>query len=448
MDSDHHLVDLRTVIRDLIQKKWLIICIALSFSLLVLSYAYFKPKQYQASLLLQIQQKSASHFASLKSTPYQMNEPISAQIALIKSKFILTPLIHDLALDIDIKTPMFSSWFGDNKHDALVISSLTVPPNFIDKKLHLIAGKAHDYSLYNGRHLLLTGKVGELNRNKNIAIKVDSLNAKAETQFVVVKKSEIETINRLLSRLKVLNLSNANDNSDNKLGLLQISFVGKEPQDVMRVINKIADMTQQKNRERKINLAEKQYIFLNQQLPLVKESLVTAENALNQYRLKTKKMDINLARHNLMTQLADIDKELQELRIQKMTLLQQYTEHYPEVILITNKLQDLKRSRIYVYNALKKLPKSDENVMQLTRDIKIKSHLYMSLLNQIHQLDVEKSGIMSDITLLDVSETPDVSIRLNFIFLAFVSFIVGIILGSIGIFITKLFLRQLSLPQH
>jgi uncharacterized protein involved in exopolysaccharide biosynthesis len=359
-------VDLRSLLRSMIEKKWYILGIALLIFIFSVTYTVFKPAKYQASLLLQIQQKkhrslgTLSQFNQPSEIETSFEEPISFQIALIRSKFILEPVMNSLGL---------------------------------------------------------------------------------------IKKSESETLNKMLANLSIIDLSSSAENNSNRMGILQISFTGNDPELITKILNKIAIVTQQKSIERKSLQAEKKLAFLQQQLPIVKQNLQEAEERLNQYRSTTQKVDIKLQTHSLMIHLSNIDKQLQELQLKKSNLLQQYTTSYPFVRSINEKINELEKRQIETYNELKKLPAADQETATINRDIYVKNNLYMALLNQIHELEVAKTGIISDVQILVPATPPEIPIQIKLSIIGVASLLVGLILGCMFVLIWNVLSRLADDPS-
>jgi len=90
---DPNFVDLNKILYSMFEKKWLIIFVSILVCGLSMLYAFVRPTNYQATVLLQVSNKQAS---SLDSTEAATDEPISAQIALIRSKFILASVIDEV----------------------------------------------------------------------------------------------------------------------------------------------------------------------------------------------------------------------------------------------------------------------------------------------------------------------------------------------------------------
>lgn len=447
-------IDLHSVLRSMIEKKRIIIATSVLVFTFAMTYALLTPKKYQATLLLQVQQKQTN----AQSTWHQPNpsssaenapeEPLSAQIALIRSKFTLEPVIHTLGLDLSISAsaPIHVDGSLIKANYAIHISELQLPAKYLKKKLHLIVDDLHQYTLYDSRNqTILQARVGEFAQgNKSIAIKVDKLNAPPGTKFLIIKKYESEVLNKILANLTITDLSNSNENNSNKIGLLQISLTGNDPKLITAILNKIADITQQKNTERKSLQVEKSLIFLNQQLAIVNKSLQEAESKLNQYRSTTGQVDIKLQTHYLMTHLSDIDKQLQELRLKKSNLLQQYTSNYPFVHSVIENINELEKLRTEVYSQLKKLPAADQASTAIYRDIKVKNNLYMALLNQIHELEVVKAGIISDVHVLVPATIPEMPIPIRLHIIGISSLLFGLMLGCMFVLGLKIISRRVE----
>lgn len=348
-------ISLYIIFHSLLEKKRFIMSTMLFFFLFTIIYVLMKPQNYQAILLLQIQQNAHTQSSQIETVA---DEPLSVQIALIRSKFILLPVI---------------------------------------------------YSFYN------------------------------------TKKSETELFNQILTHLTITDLSHSSDT--NKISLLQLSLLGHDPILVTKILNQIAAVAQQKSIERKTLQIEKKLSFLKQQLPIIKQALQESESKLNQYRLTNEKIDIKLQTHALMSRLSDMDRELQEFRLKKENLLQQYTVEYPFVRLISAKIHELEKERLQIYSELKKIPVEDETSAAMERDIAVKNKLYMTILNQVHKLEVEKKGSISDVQVLLPATIPEKPLPVKLTMLSIVSIIVGLMMGCMLVLSWKIIQKCLHDPS-
>lgn len=92
---DH--VELSSHWKSILNRKWLIISISCLFSFFCMVYTLIKPTQYRASVLLQIHPNQRGSLGNISSV--NPSEPVAVLIALIRSKFILEPVIQSLHLD-------------------------------------------------------------------------------------------------------------------------------------------------------------------------------------------------------------------------------------------------------------------------------------------------------------------------------------------------------------
>jgi tyrosine-protein kinase Etk/Wzc len=451
--QDYHAIDLRFFLHTLIEKKWFIISMSLVIFVFAMTYITFKPKQYQATVLLQIYHKQQNSFGSIADSNKQttmagsMEEPISFQIALIRSKFILQSVIKSLGLDIQYSQRKESIFdlFKKNQN-ILQMSEFEVPAKYLNKKLNLIIDNHNHYRLRNSKkELLLEGNVEQLLSNKNgFSIKIDSINARVGSQFYIKKLYESEVINQIRSHLTITDLSVSGESTPKMAALLQLSFTGGNPDQIIKIINQIAMITQKKDMERKSLESKKTLEFLYHQLPIIQTSLKEAESKLNLYRANNGKIDIKLQTQYLLNHLREIDKELEMTQLKKMDMSQLYTSYHPFIIALDQKYKALTKRRYDILTQIKKLPSEDQVAANLARDVNVKNNLYILLLNKIHEQEVINAGIVSDIRILSFATFPDMPFTIKMTVIIVSSLMIGFVLSCLAVFINQIFTRRIN----
>ena len=116
-----------------------------------------------------------------------------------------------------------------------------------------------------------------------------------------------------------------------KTGILELSLTGAKPQQLVATLNQIVSVALQEDMKNKSAEAAKTLAFLSDQLPEVKNSLNKAEAALNNYRAKSGKLNLNVETELFLNQIADIEKQIGEAQLKKEELLQYYTPEHPFV---------------------------------------------------------------------------------------------------------------------
>jgi tyrosine-protein kinase Etk/Wzc len=432
--TEHPFLDLKTILKLLIKKKNFIIIISLSVLVISMLSISFKPTYYQSKILLKIQNAQQSYLSNTNSNGLDVNstrlqEPISVQIALLKSDFILKSVIDALGLNITI-TP-HNKFLKDN--NQLSFHDLTVSSKLLNKKLELVVVDDHRYQLYNSKgKLLFEGKTGEntIDQHHSIGLMIDTINALPGSRFTLIKKSDYAIINQIRSNLSITNLNGTEDNNENAVALIQLSLTGKNPQSVLDMLNKIASIIQEKNINLKYQQTDKSLSFLNHELPILQESLQQAEQKLNTYRATSGRINVELQTEYLINHLSNLDKELENIRVKKTNLLQQYTLHHPLIIALSDEQDELENERQKLLKQLRELPASNQEDVDLMRDVKIKNDLYIQLLNQIHELEVNKAGIVSDIQILSPATLPETLPSVRKSLVAIISFLTGLFIAS------------------
>lgn len=452
--SETDYIDLHGLIQNLLDKKWLIIAFGASFFTIAMLYSFVRPITYQASVILKIQNKQRNILGSninsnASAAGLSLDEPVSIQIALIKSDYILKPVIKSLGLDIHITSDRYHFDHLFSKKSPLpLINDVQLPVKYINKPLLLMIDRKNHYQLFNKKHkLLIEGYAGITNKNGLFTIKASQINAPAGSRFILTKYPESKILTQLRSHLNITDLSGSSDGNGSKVAILQLSLVGNDAKTISTILNEIAKMTQEKNIYIKSMEAEKTLTFLTQQLPIVQFSLKQAEEKLNAYRSNSGRIDIKLQTEYLLTHISDIDKQLENIRIQYIHLSEQYTSQHPLVIALHQERYELEKQRRELSTQLSKLPASDQEAANLTRDVNVKNNLYTMLLNQIHQSQVIRAGIISDIQILTSAAIPEIMAPLKYSIVGIFSLTIGLLLGCLYVITVRIIHRRVNDPH-
>lgn len=268
------------------------------------------------------------------------------------------------------------------------------------------------------------------------------------TSLGLVKSSpqdEFEMIEKLRRKLKIADLSGTQDNINNKTAIIRISLQGDQPLLISKILMQIAYITQQQNALFMRKEADKTLNFLKQQLPSVKLSLKDAETKLNQYRMMHGRVDIKSQTEFLLKHLSDINQQLDNLYLKKSNLLQRYTLKHPSVITTLEEINTLQQARTQINLQLKQLPYSEQEETTLNREVEVKNNLYMLLLNQIHELNVIKKGVMSDVEILTPKVIPYKMSSIPLFIIGFIGLLFGFLLACMLALIEKLILQSHTL---
>lgn len=468
IESSIDEIDLKELFLYFKDHRWFILTVTSIVFMLGIIMALRVPASYNSSALIQIEgQSSSSNMQQLLgSMGFELASKEQASVvdiesALINSRYILTPVIEKLGLNIVVSPhyyPIIGSFishspdkelskpfFGLSKYawggEKIQLKKFEVD-NFYESKRFVIRADGNDhYSLLFKGDLILHGVVGKLAETQNalmphVKMLISELKANQGTQFYIVRNPTENSLNTLSQGLSIVDIG-VKDKS--RTGVLEISLQGADPHTLPVILNTVVDYTIQKNIEKKSAEASNLLLFLNKQLPIVKNNLDIAETNLNNYRAQSGSINMSEEAKILLTQLASVEQAIEESRLKKVEILQDLTPEHPFVITLVQKIEQLEKEASDLKNRIKLLPKADQKAVSLEREVKVKEQMYALLLNKIQESQVLQAGMLSDVRILDKATIPLHPLPVHRSFILLVSIMAGFM---IAIFI--LFLRKLS----
>ncbi|HFS5970074.1 TPA: polysaccharide biosynthesis tyrosine autokinase, partial [Klebsiella pneumoniae] len=427
---------------ELIDHRKLIISVTALFTLIALLYALFATPIYQADALLQVEQKQGNAILNSLSQMLPDSQPQSApEIALLQSRMILGKTVDDLNLQAKIEQSYFpllgKGWarLVGEKKGILVVSRLYLSSdsNTEIPKLKLKVKDANNYIVTFNDHEF-EGKVGVLLDSNGISLKVDSIEAKPGTEFVISYVSKLQAITDLQEIFSV-----ADQGKDT--GILSLSLTGPDPLLLEKTLNSISNNYLAQNVARQAAQDAKSLEFLNQQLPKVRNDLDIAEDKLNQYRRQKDSVDLSLEAKSVLEQIVNVDNQLNELTFRESEISQLYTKEHPTYKALMEKRKTLQDEKAKLNERVSAMPKTQQDILQLSRDVDSGQAVYMQLLNRQQELNIAKSSAIGNVRIIDDAVSQPKPVKPKKIIIV----LVGIVLGgmiSIGIVLLRIFLRR------
>ena len=152
---------------------------------------------------------------------------------------------------------------------------------------------------------------------------------------------------------------------------------------------------------RKTEEAQKSLDFLKTHLPQVKEELNRAEEQLNVYRQQNESVDLSLEAKAALDTMVGIEKQLNELTFREAELQQLYTRQHPAYIALLEKRQTLLNTKNTINKSIKRLPKTQQEILRLTRDVQVGQEIFVQLLNKQQELNIMKAGTIGNVRIID-----------------------------------------------
>ena len=446
-DASHHFY-LDTVM----QYRWLIAAIAMMITLLGCIIAYSVKPVYEASLLIHVEEKGQREPKNILGEAGSMLDvktPATAEIELLRSRMVISRAIDKLGIAIQIE-PVRLPWIGEwlaNRHlekyfpeiqglggyawgdEKLTIQQFDVPALLENQTFIFEVLKDHSVKVsepLSDIEFQITGKEMTTVMSEYGPITLQMLQpfAIAGTQFQVTKNSKLTIIENTQKSLTVAEIGKQS-------GVISAVLKGENAGDVYRLLSEIGTQYMAQNAARRTEEADQSLAYLNKKLPELKQQLEQGEAKYNHFRNTHGTVDLGEeAKINLQRTAAARAKRI-ELDQKRAELLSRYTEHHPLVQSVDTQIQDIDKEMLAAQAQIKMLPVIEQELVRLSRDVKINSELYAALLASAQQLQLIAVGKTSNVRLIDAPVLPEQPVSPNRPRIIAASIFLGVFLGVI-----------------
>ncbi|HHS9940926.1 TPA: polysaccharide biosynthesis tyrosine autokinase [Klebsiella pneumoniae] len=435
-------IDLARLLGELIDHRKLIISITALFTLFALLYALFSTPVYQADALLQVEQKQGNAILNGLSQMLPDSQPQSApEIALLQSRMILGKTVDDLGLQARVEQdyfPLFGKGWArltGKQIGNVTVSRLYLPSDSeldIPKLELTVKDKMHYSVTFNDKKM--SGEVGVLLNTHGISLKVDNIEADSGSVFTITYVSKLKAITDLQEVFSVTD-------QGKDTGMLNLSLTGPDPRLLEKILTSISNNYLAQNVDRQAAQDAKSLEFLSEQLPKVRNDLDIAEDKLNQYRQQKDSVDLSLEAKSVLEQIVNVDNQLNGLTFREAEISQLYTKEHPTYKALQEKRKTLQDEKEKLNQRVSAMPKTQQEILQLSRDVDSGQAVYMQLLNRQQELNIAKSSAIGNVRIIDDAVSQPKPIKPKKI----ITLLGGILLGgviSVGMVLLRIFLRQ------
>ncbi|HBQ2127556.1 TPA: polysaccharide biosynthesis tyrosine autokinase [Klebsiella pneumoniae] len=439
-DADE--VDLGRLIGEFIDHRKLIVSITALFTIIALLYALFATPIYQADSLIQVEQKQGNAILSSLSQVLPNSQPSSApEITLLQSRMILGKTVNDLNLQAKIVQnyfPIFGKGWArlmGEKTGTISISRLYIPNGIEDSVSELelkVVDKSHYIVDFEGKKI--RGEVGKLLNEDGISLKIDNIDAQPNSEFTISYISRLKAISEILNTFTV-----TDEGKDT--GMLSLSMTGEDSTQIVKILDSISNNYLAQNISRQAAQDAKSLEFLNLQLPKVRAELDVAEDKLNLYRRQKDSVDLSLEAKSVLEQIVNVDNQLNELTFRESEISQLYTKEHPTYKALIEKRKTLKDERNKLNERVSAMPKTQQEILRLSRDVDSGQAVYMQLLNRQQELNIAKSSAIGNVRIIDNAVSLPKPVKPKKVIVLLLGFIAGLMVSA-GIVLLKVYLRR------
>jgi tyrosine-protein kinase Etk/Wzc len=281
-DRDAVDIDLVDLFATIWTGKWLILFAALCGLACGLVFILITPPIYQANALLQIESNSTALAVpkGLADLMGSSSKASGAELELLHARLTLGTAVAKMHLDWiaqPVAMPLigyaitgynlpFPDWppFSRyaRKHDAIQLSFLKVPPEWLGLKIPLSYKGSGAFSITLPDGSALDGQLGKplLNDAQTFAVTVQNIQSVAGREFTLQQVSELTAVD-------MLNKTLADTEQGRDTGVIRVTLNGPDPDINRQILDGILDAFHGQNLSRSSAEAEKSLEFVESQIP-------------------------------------------------------------------------------------------------------------------------------------------------------------------------------------
>ncbi|USD65126.1 polysaccharide biosynthesis tyrosine autokinase [Vibrio sp. SCSIO 43136] len=413
MQSDE--IDLGKLLGILLDAKWLIVLVTFFFAVLGVAFALLSTPIYKADALVQIEEKSSGGISAMVGDMgdlFSAESSATTEIEIIKSRMILGDTVDKFNLTTTA-TPKYLPLIGKGiarltgEVNKVEVSRFELP-EIAQEMAHTleVTGDTSYRLIREDERVILEGKVGELAQDKNgqYALFISSMVSSEGMQFALSKDSKLDVIATLSKNLSI-------SERGKQTGIISLQLEGEDRELIQRLLNDITQNYFLQNVERKSEEAQKSLEFLKGHLPDIKTSLMASEDRLNQYRQENESVDLGLEAKATLDVMVKLEAQLNELTFKESEISQRFTKDHPAYLALLDKRATLLSERERINEQTQNLPKTQREILRMTRDVEVNQQIYIQLLNKVQELNIIKASTVGNVRILDDAQVYGLAVK-------------------------------------
>ncbi|MGV1046028.1 polysaccharide biosynthesis tyrosine autokinase [Limnohabitans sp.] len=427
-DDSINLLDLLDVVLD--QKK-LIGAVMAAVMLVGGGYAITATPIYEANTLIQVEDSKGNPMGALMGEAgslFDIKSQATAEIEILRSRLVVGQAVSNLQLDLTVTPkylPMIGRWLARGKtepsnpgflglsgyvrgNESIRIGSFLVHPSQEGERFSIV--------LTDKGYTLLSpsgDKLGQASFEKPLAFShqghpgqlvVGGAVGKPGAEFYITRRSHLDVTERLQKEMKIAE-------QGKQSGVLRTTLEGASPERITKILNEVGSLYVRQNTERKAAEAEKSLAFLNTQLPQLKKQLEASEAKFNQFRTEKGTFDLDKEAETYLKEGVDLKVKLLDLQTKRKELEVRFTAQHPSMVAMDSTIRDIQAKLKAMEGKARTLPGIEQDLLRLTRDVKVDNQLYTNLLNSFQQLRLVKEGKVGNVRIVDVAVMPEKPVK-------------------------------------
>jgi len=453
--QDPDVISLSNILDNLIFYRGYLIVVTIIVTLIAGLYAYTATPIYFSDAMIQVKssQGSPSLFALNQGNnpAFQNRTATSDEIEIIKSRKVIAAVIERLQRNVNVRVsntvPFLGGWLArvlDKDEQGLVkppvewlsyawggerldLESFEVPNALIGKALLFSVGLDRNWELTakeTGQALAKGQGIDQtvLTKDPDFKFQIKDLVARPDTEFLISIDQSQYMVGSILGSL-VVNPAKPGSN------LIDLTFQSPDPKFASLVLNTLADVYKQQSLERSLAETEKTIAFITSQLPDLRKQLDASEEALSQFRVNTKIVDMSAELAGLVTASSTLQAKKMALEIKRQEMSIMYDVKHPTMRALAAEINGIEQQSVVLSQRISYLPNDERKYVNLLQNVGYSTQLYVGLLNNKQQLEISQAGNIGNVNIIDLALTPRFAFKPQKSIIILVGVAIGLLLG-------------------
>ena len=455
----------------LFDQRWLILKVTLLMTLIGGAYALLARPVYEASMLIHVEEpssKEANNILGEMATLFDVKTATPSEMELLRSRLVINRAIDSLHLLIQAQPhylPVVGRWWAEHASqvkgifaslvgaadaglpaEPIVVSTFDIPMALEDVDFDVTALPDEGFRVQqSGSDINAIGRVG---------VRLDVTSGKGPVSLLVVRlharPAERFTLRRRPHLLMVEEVQKAMTISEQgkQSGVINIGLRGNDPRAVHDLLRQIGQEYITQNLARKLEESQKSLVFLDKQLPDLKQKLENAEARYSQFRNRNGTVDLSEEEKITLQQVAAAKARRLALQQRRTELLPHFTQNHPTVQAIDTQIRTINAEVGEATSHIRALPLLEQEVQRLSREVKVNTDLYTALSNTAQQLRLITIGKVGNVRMVDTPMMPEKPISPNRLRIVALAALAGLLGSMLAVFARKALFGAIDDPQQ
>ncbi|TOQ21080.1 polysaccharide biosynthesis tyrosine autokinase, partial [Vibrio parahaemolyticus] len=172
------------------------------------------------------------------------------------------------------------------------------------------------------------------------------------------------------------------------------------------------------------------------------------EDVLNRFRQENESIDLGLEAQSTLKVMVELEAQLNELTFKESEISQRFTQDHPAYKSLLDKRQTLLKEKERLNKQVQKLPKTQREVLRMTRDVEVNQQIYIQLLNKVQELNIIKAGTVGNVRILDSAQSFSKPIKPKKALIVVLATLLGGMAGVAFVLIRAAFHRGVETPDQ